>query len=49
VLSQYIDALAEAYSSLEKMYAEKNIAGFEKVKSFMIEASSKINLLLEQK
>ena len=47
ILVQYINAMEEAEKQLEKMYYQKNFEGFNKVKQFMLEVKSKIDILLK--
>ncbi len=47
ILKQYINALDEATQTLEKMYLQKNIVGFEKTKQLIKELQSKISLMLK--
>jgi len=47
ILSQYINALKDASEKLEETYNQKNAEGLKKVKIFILEVQSKINLLLK--
>jgi len=47
ILSQYIHALEEASNKLEEAYFEKNIESFNKIKKFILEIQSKIDLMLK--
>lgn len=46
VLRQYVHALEQASSELERMYLEKNVQGINKVKKFINEIQQKISQLL---
>ena len=47
ILSQYINALEEASNKLEEAYFQKNIENFNKIKKFILEIQSKIDLMLK--
>ena len=47
VLAQYLNALSEAGEQLEKAYINRNMANFLKVKKFMLDIKSKIDVLLK--
>jgi len=47
ILSQYVNALENASSELEKMYLQKNLEGMNKVKAFIREIHDRILQLLK--
>ena len=47
ILIQYVNALSEASEQLEKAYIDKNMVNFFKIKKFILEVKSKIDILLQ--